>query len=143
MVETTFEYRVRFSDIDWMGMLHHQHYPRIFEWAREELFRSLGHSFVEHIEQDHWLAALEVSYQMRRPARYDSVLRVRAIMTRLSRARVTVTYEVRQEGADEVIATGESLHTILDSHGKVVRVPNDLLEEAARRGVDGPAKFRG
>lgn len=142
MVEFVYEYRVRFSDIDWMGMLHHQHYPRIFEWAREELFRSLGHSFIEHIKQDHWLAALEVSYQMKRPARYDSVLSVRAFMTRLSRARIGIGYEVRLAGTDEVVATGESHHTILDSHGKVVRIPNDLLHEAARRGVEAPSKFR-
>ncbi|MBN1344431.1 MAG: acyl-CoA thioesterase [Phycisphaerae bacterium] len=130
MSQAVFEYRVRFSDTDWMGLLHHQHYPRLFEWAREELFRGIGHSFASHIQHDEWLAVLEVSYRIRGQARYDAILRIVPRMVKVTRARIWIAYEVLDTGTGRVIATGQSLHTILDSQGKVVRVPKDVMDTA-------------
>ena len=126
MAGFAFEYRVRFSDTDWMGLLHHQHYPRLFEWTREELFRSFGHPFLAHIEQDRWLAVLEVSYRVHGRATFDRVLRIVPRLAKVTRARIGIEYTVTDSETGELIAAGSSLHAILNSHGKVVRVPSEL-----------------
>ena len=87
MGDFAFEYRVRVTDIDWMGMMHHQHYARLFEWTREEYFRRLGHAFLRHIEQDEWLAALALSYRMTAHATYDQILRIVPRFTKVTKAR--------------------------------------------------------
>jgi len=130
MTTFAFEYRVRFSDTDWMGLLHHQHYPRLFEWAREELFRARGQAFLGHIEQDRWLAVLEIAYNIKGPAKYDRVLRVMPRLTKVTRARIWIGYEVTDAETGDLIATGHSLHTVLNSKGKVVRLPKDLMDYA-------------
>ncbi len=98
------EYRVRFSDTDWMGLLHHAHYPRLFEWAREEFFRSVGHAWLDHIHEDRWLAVLELEYHVVGRARYDDVLHIHTTLTQVSRARIWLEYEVRAADAGEVVA---------------------------------------
>lgn len=137
MHETRFEYRVRFSDTDWMGLLHHQHYPRLFEWAREEHFRALGHPFLGHIEQDRWLAVLAISYRIMGRACYDQILHVVPRLTKVTRARIWVDYEVTNVQTEELIAAGQTQHTILNRQGKVVRVPRDLMQHVWSSAVGG------
>ncbi len=115
-------YRVIFADCDPMRVMYHANYLRLFEIGRAELFRQLGHPFPTYIAQGLYLAVVECTCRYKRPARYDDEVIIRAGIASVGRVRLTIAYEA--VGLDrEVLATGHTLHVVLDEAGRPQRLP--------------------
>ena len=115
-------YRVIFGDCDLMQAMYFANYFRLLEIGRAELFRQIGHAFPDYIARGLFLAVVEANCRYLRSARYDEELIIRAAITEVKRVTLTVTYAIdRTEGA--FIATGSTLHAVLDAAGKPVRIP--------------------
>ncbi len=122
-------YRVIFADCDPMRIMYYGSYFRLFEIGRAELFRRLGHPFPEYIARGLYLAVIETTCRYVRPVRYDDEVRIRAAVTDVRRARLTISYEIA--GADsEVRATGATVHAVLDDNGRPQRIPAEFREAA-------------
>jgi acyl-CoA thioester hydrolase len=120
-----FEIRVRYSETDAMGLLHHANYITYFEIARTELFRSSGGDYREMEERGYFLVVVRVECQYKRPARFDDLLRIRVHLAKWTGAKLVHEYEIRR--GDEVIATGSSTLACLDRAGEVQRMTEELL----------------
>ncbi len=119
-------YRVLFADCDPMRIMYYGSYLRLFEIGRAELFRALGHPFPRYIQEGLYLAVVEVHCRYHRPARYDDVLSIRAGLREVSRARLTIDYEITRGGEPEVVASGFTVHAILNEQGRPVRIPAEF-----------------
>src|SRR4051812_24699362 len=87
-------YRVIFADCDPMRIMYYGSYFRLFEIGRAELFRKLDRPFPRYIAQGLYLAVIETHCRYVRAARYDDELIIRAGVTEVGRARLTIAYEV-------------------------------------------------
>lgn len=122
-------YRVIFADCDPMRIMYYGSYFRLFEIGRAELFRRLGHPFPEYIARGLYLAVIETTCRYLRRVRYDDELRIRAAVTDVRRARLTISYEVA--GPDgEVRAAGATVHAVLDESGRPQRIPAEFRAAA-------------
>ena len=65
--------RVRFDEVDTMGIVHHPRYLVYFEVARTRYMRDLGLPYSEMIRSGTHLAVLETATRYLRPARYDDL----------------------------------------------------------------------
>lgn len=119
------EIRVRYSETDAMGYLHHANYVSYFEIARTELFRATGGDYRAMEDRGYFLVVVNVACQYKRPARYDDLLSVRTRVTRMSGAKLEHEYEVFR--GDERIATGQTTLACVDRAGAVQRMSVDLL----------------
>lgn len=118
-------YRVIFGDCDLMRIMYFANYFRLLEIGRAELFRRLGHPFPDYIARGLYLAVIEAHCRYLRSARYDDELVIRAGVTDLGRARLTIGYAI--DRADGVaIATGTTVHAVLDARGRPQRLPAEL-----------------
>lgn len=122
-------YRVVFADCDPMRIMYYGNYYRLFEIGRAELFRSLGHPFPDYIEQGLYLGVIESACRYHKPARYDDLLRLRAEVTELGRARLAIGYEVAADDGT-LLATGSTVHAVVDERGKPVRIPVEFKQAA-------------
>lgn len=113
--------RVRFAETDQMGVAHHSAYIVWLEAARIEWLRERGLDYRALEAAGVSLAVSAVSVQYLRSSRFDDELTVFATMTELKSRRVRFRYEVSRESV--TVATGESLHTPVDSTGRTVRLP--------------------
>jgi acyl-CoA thioester hydrolase len=111
-----------------MRIMYYAAYFRLFEIGRAELFRRLGHPFPEYIARGLYLGVIEAHCRYRRPARYDDELVICAAVAEVGRARVEIAYEVRRD--DEVLASGSTLHAVIDEEGKPQRIPPEFREAA-------------
>jgi acyl-CoA thioester hydrolase len=129
-------YRVIFADCDPMRIMYYGNYFRLFEIGRAELFRRLGHPFLQYIARGLYLAVIETTCCYLKPVRYDDELIIRAGVTEVGRARLQISYEVvGTEGA--VRAHGSTRHVVLDEAGRPQRLPAEFRETAqAARGGD-------
>ena len=118
------EIRVRYSETDAMGYLHHCQYFNYFEVGRVELFRSHGGSYREVEESGSFLVVVKISCQYKAPARYDDLLRLRTTIVRMTSARIDHRYEVFRDGL--LIAEGESVLACVDRNGRAQRLPEAI-----------------
>ncbi|MFZ0640546.1 MAG: thioesterase family protein [Candidatus Acidiferrales bacterium] len=116
--------RVRYAETDQMGVVYYANFFVWFEVARVELMRHLGFSYKQmEIEDDSFVVVVKASCTYKQPARFDDVIRIRTQVSDSRKRTIMFTYEVFNDGADSLIATGETLHVICDSKGRPKSLP--------------------
>lgn len=120
------EIRVRYSETDSMGFLHHGNYFSYFEMGRTELFRSQGGNYREMEEKGYLLVVSKIECRYRRPARYDDVLTLRTTLAKVTGAKLEHDYELFRDGVS--IAAAHSVIACVDLEGNIQRMPAALEE---------------
>jgi acyl-CoA thioester hydrolase len=116
--------RVRYAETDQMGVVYYANFFVWFEVARVELMRHLGFSYKQmEIEDDSFVVAVKASCTYKQPARFDDVIRIRTQVSDSRKRTITFGYEVFNDSAGSLIATGETLHVICDSKGRPKGLP--------------------
>ncbi len=124
--ETTI--RVRYSETDAMGYLHHANYLSYFEVGRTELFRAQGGDYRALEERGFFFVVVRIECKYHLPARYDDVLTLRTTLSRVSPAKLEHVYEVFRDG--QLLARAQSVLGCVDSTGRVRRISDAVPEFA-------------
>ena len=122
--ETTL--RVRYGEVDRMGVVYHAHYLPYFETGRTEFLRGLGRSYREVEEGGLLLVVADAGLKFIRPAAYDDVLRVRTRLAAASGVRLRFEYEVDRPSDGTLVAIGHTTLAATDRDGKPTRIPSAL-----------------
>ena len=116
--------RVRYAETDRMGVVYYANYLVWFEIGRVETFRQMGFSYKEMEEaDDSWAVVAEAHCRYLKPTLYDDVVRIRTRVTESRSRTLRFGYEIRRNGTDELLATGETLHVICDGRGRSKALP--------------------
>lgn len=135
--------RVRYAETDQMGVVYYANFFVWFEVARVELMRHLGFSYKQmEIEDDSFVVVAKASCTYKQPAKFDDVIRIRTHVSDSRKRTITFTYEVFKEGADSVIATGETLHVICDKNGRPKSLPEKYRKYFPLTHSDGTMSAR-
>jgi acyl-CoA thioester hydrolase len=128
------ELRVIYGDTDRAGVVYYGNYLRFFEAARGAFLRARGRSYLEVEALGYTLPVIEAHARYVRPARYDDLIVVDAVLEVVRGASLRFGYEVRRDA--ELLADGWTEHACLGPSGRPTRFPEALrrLLEPARRG---------
>jgi acyl-CoA thioester hydrolase len=118
--------RVRYTEVDRMGVAHHRNHFVWFEIGRTELMRAAGVPYAAVEDEGVYLPVIEASCAYKAPARYDDVLSLSTAIAAFSGARVTFAYRLVREADGALIATGTTTHAAIDPHGRPRRFPEKL-----------------
>ncbi|MFA5264556.1 MAG: thioesterase family protein [Opitutaceae bacterium] len=121
MIQIREEVRVRYAETDQMGFAYHGDYAPWFESARTSLLRAHGLPYRDLETQGFYLPVLELHVNYKKPARYDDVIVIVAVLREKPTLRVKIEYEVLR--GEELLATGHTLHAFIDKTGRPVRPP--------------------
>jgi acyl-CoA thioester hydrolase len=119
--------RVIYGDTDQMGVVYYANYFRYFEFARSEFFRARGGSYAEFEKQGYGMPVIEAHANYRAPARYEDVLVIKAWVEGVRKASLTFKYELRREGADDVLTDGHTVHACINKEGRPTAMPPALV----------------
>jgi acyl-CoA thioester hydrolase len=112
--------RVRYAETDKMGVVYHSNFVVWFEVGRVELLRQLGFQYSLMEKQDNChLPVVDLRVRYKAPAQYDDEIVIRTGLKRLSASLLHFSYEVFREGDRTLLATGETMHIVVDD--KLVR----------------------
>ena len=125
MREHETQFRVRYSETDAMGFLHHANYFAYFEVGRTELFRAQGGDYRAMEEGGLFLVVAKLDCHYRVPARYDDLLTLRTTISAATEAKLEHEYQLFRDGV--LLCTGHSTLACVDRSGKLQRMPEDLL----------------
>ncbi|HAV14532.1 MAG TPA: acyl-CoA thioesterase [Opitutae bacterium] len=126
MIHTLSKIRVRYAETDRMDVVYHSNYLIWFETARIRMLDEIGIPYTEIEARGLLLPVLTVSAAYKSPARFDDRVDVHLYMREKPRARMSFEYEVKR--GDTLLCTGTTTHGFMDTNGKGVRPPKDLVE---------------
>ena len=124
-----FRIRVKYADTDAMGIVYYANYLKWFEIGRSELMRDMGIVYSELEASGYYLPVIEVSCHYLLPARYDEVVVIETEITAIRRASVRFDYVIHDEGKEQVLAEGFTLHPFTSKEGKIVRAPKHIADK--------------
>ena len=116
--------RVRYSETDAMGFLHHSHYASYFELGRTELFRAQGGDYREMEQQGLFFVVAKLSCTFKLPACYDDLLTLKTTLSRMGPAKLEHDYELFRDKI--LLAEAHSVLACVNREGTVQRIPEIL-----------------
>ena len=119
--EHEIQIRVRYSETDPMGFLHHGNYFAYFEMGRTELLRASGGNYRKMEEDGLLMVVVSIECKYRKPARYDDLLTLRTRIAKVTPAKLE--HEYRLYRGDELLTEARSLMACVDRAGAVQRIP--------------------
>ena len=131
MQEHSIEIRVRYSETDAMGLLHHSNYLTYFEVGRTELFRTQGGNYRKMEEQGLFFVVARIDVRFKSPARYDEVLSLQTSVTRQTPARIEHHYELSR--GNVLLCQADSVIACVNADGIVQRIPEDIIQKTSDR----------
>jgi acyl-CoA thioester hydrolase len=123
--------RVRFSETDAMGIVHHSRYLPYLEESRVEYLRSIGHPYDRQRDDGVDFAVLEAHVTYRQPLRFDDLVTVHLALSDATRASFSINYLLTVGG--QIRSTATTVHACVNPNGRPVRMPtwlSDLVKRA-------------
>lgn len=119
--------KVRYAETDQMSVAYYANYFVWFEVGRSQFCNDCGFSYRDMEQQTGlYLIVADARCRYKIPARYEDELIVRTRLTELTRRTVRFGYEIeRTDGAR--IATGETLHVLINEQGRPSTLPDKFL----------------
>lgn len=121
--------RVRLSETNARGCADDVSLLVLFEAARADILRELGLPYAEIVERGLQALTVDAILKNHGCARADDALVVHAYFRETGRVRFSFIYEIRREVDDVLIATGQTVHILVDAkQGQPARVPDWFAE---------------
>ncbi|MGB7622834.1 MAG: thioesterase family protein [Terriglobia bacterium] len=126
IIETTL--RVRYAETDQMGIAYYANYLAWFEVGRTEWCRATGFTYREMEQLEGiYVRVADAHCRYKTPARYDDVLRIKTKINSFKKRLIVFGYEIYNQASGELLATGETTHTISDAQGHLRSLPEKYL----------------
>ncbi len=120
--------RVRYSDTDQMGYMHHSNYLRFFEIARLEWMASLEISYKQMEKNGIWLPVVSAEVYYKTPSYFDDELTIKVKLEERPMASLHFSYEIHNQHQKRV-CTGLTKLAVLDVKlQRPVRCPKNLFK---------------
>ncbi len=120
--------RVRYSDTDQMGYMHHSNYLRFFEIARLEWMTFLGISYKQMEKEAIWLPVVSAEVNYKTPSYFDDELTIKVKLEEPPMASLCFSYEIHNQN-QKLVCTGQTKLAVLDAKlQRPMRCPKNLFE---------------
>ena len=120
------EIRVRYAEVDQMGMLHHSRYWVYFEMGRTELLRQAGAAYRDLEAAGVFFVVARCNARYHAPARYDDLLVLTTTVARMGQAKIDHEYSLRRKSDRMVLATAQTTLACVDRSGQVIVIPDSI-----------------
>ena len=120
------EIRVRYIEIDQMGVVNNVNYFRWLEEGRVELLRNMGVPVIEIEKEGTFLMIVETHCNYMAPARYDELILLETWVSHVGTKSLRFDYQVIRSDRSQVIAKAHTVHVCTDKTGKSKPIPPGL-----------------
>jgi acyl-CoA thioester hydrolase len=118
----TIQRRVRFEEVDSMGIVWHGCYPSYFEDGRVALGHRYGISYSDFIREQVPVPVRQMQIDYHRPLRFEEEMEVKTTLHWSDAARINFEYEIRN-APGQLVCTGCTVQLMLDRNFDVLLAP--------------------
>ena len=121
--------KVRYSETDQMGVVHHGNYAQYLELSRIEWLEKLGISYRSMEENGMMLPVYEMSFKFLKPAFFDDKLKIVTRLKKLPNVKIEFSYEIYNQHK-ELLTTASTTLVVMDSKTRrPVKCPEYIIEK--------------
>ena len=125
--------RVRWEDVDLVGIVRYSAYTRLLDVAEAELFRAVGLGHPAILDRWRvWLVRRVLHLEYHAPAVFDALLRVRVHVARVGRTSLALAFSITSDDGAVRHATGELVLVAVEAESMTAtEVPAGIVEALA------------
>jgi acyl-CoA thioester hydrolase len=125
--------RVRWSDVDVMGIVYYGRYLRFMEAAETEFFRAVGFPY-DVLAEDHgvWIARIRLECDYRAPAKLDDEITCRAELRTIGGSSMTFAFPIDRVDRTRLVDGMLVLAALDRTTLRATRVPAALRDALTR-----------
>ncbi|WP_109298959.1 thioesterase family protein [Aquimarina sp. AU474] len=121
--------KVRYSETDQMGVVHHGNYAQYLELARIDWLSRLGVSYKSMEENGIMLPVFTLDFKFKKSAFFDDELTVKTSLRKIPTVKIIFDYEIFN-GYQELITTASTILVFVDSKTrKPIPCPPYLIDK--------------
>lgn len=118
------EIRVRYAEVDQMGVVHHSRFWVYLEMGRTELLRQAGAAYRDLEAAGVFFVVAKCSAKFLAPARYDDLLTLTTRIVRVGAARIDHAYELKRKSDGLPVLTAETTIACVNRDGQIIPIPD-------------------
>lgn len=115
---TSTEVKVRFNEVDSLGIAWHGHYVRYFEDGREAFGAAHGLGYLDVYENGLVTPIVQLTCDYKRPLTYGDSILIETTYVDNPAARIHFDYKIYQLERHELVASGSTTQVFLDRHSR-------------------------
>ncbi len=127
--------RVRYADTDKMGYLYNGNYFALFEVGRTELMRNYGMRYRDLEESGYILPLIDTYARYLKPAFYDDLLEVEAVLNYEGGALLKFEYNIFRDNT--IITEGFTKHIFVANGSRIPVKPPKIFSEIIAKVKEG------
>lgn len=117
-----------------MKVVYYGKYFEYFEVGRAALIRSLGLPYSKLEARGILLPVIEACAKYFRPARYDELISIEAVVSDSPKATLKIDYRIFRDGEKKPLAEGYTVHSFINTlTGKPTRAPSYFVQILEKR----------
>jgi acyl-CoA thioester hydrolase len=128
MIEYNYKTRVRYADIDQMGIVYYSRYYEFFEAARTDMLRDMGLPYSTFEDMGFMMPVIESFCQYKQGATFDREINVKCIIREKPKVKIKIEYEVTDAENGTLFVKGHTVHAFLNKQRKVCRAPEIFIK---------------
>jgi acyl-CoA thioester hydrolase len=128
-LKETVRVKVRFSEIDSMGVLWHGNYIRFFEDAREAFGIKYGIPYLEVYHNGYYTPIVSINCEYKSPLKYGDEALVEITYFDTLAAKIIFKYSIYNAGTHAVVATGNTVQVFLSIANNCLSINNPVFFE--------------
>jgi acyl-CoA thioester hydrolase len=121
--------RVRYSEIDKMGVAHNKNYLEWFEIGRTEFCRQRGIPYKQIEQKGYFLVVAEAFCRYKKPLGYDEEFIIRTVLEQVTPKKIIFKYVLLTKEEKKIVASGYTVHVVTNARAKVCSLPPEILEK--------------
>ena len=128
--------RVRFSDVDSMGVVWHGQYIKYFEDGREDFGNKFGINYLNFYRQGILVPIVKIDCNYKKPLIYGDTALIETRFADCAAAKILFNYTIYNNRNHEVVATGSTTQVFMNLNRELVlNFPPFFLEWKIRNGL--------
>lgn len=121
--------KVRYSETDQMGFVHHSNYAQYLEIARLEWLEQLGVSYKWMEENGVMLPVYNLNTTFKKSALFDDRLKIETSLRNIPTVRIMFDYKVYNQKEELLTVASTELIFMNTKTGRPMRCPKYILEK--------------
>ncbi len=129
MISYDYHFKVRYKDIDQMGVMYYSRYFEYFEAARTDMMRELGLTYKELEKQGIMMPVVHSESDYYHGPGFDDHLTCITEVREFPKGKMEILYTLVQDSDRKTILNrGKTIHAFVKSDGKPTRMPDSLKQ---------------
>lgn len=121
--------KVRYSETDQMGVVHHGNYAQYLELARIDWLSKLGVSYKSMEENGIMLPVFAMDFKFKKSAFFDDELTIKSILRKIPTAKIIFDFEIFNQNKELLTIASTTLVFVNSKTRKPIQCPSYLIDK--------------